>query len=143
MPLSGPILIIDNDLEDQGFITTVLHQIDPAIHFHCFYNGQDALDYLVKTTEHPFLIICDVHMQGMSGLELRKSINDNEQLRKKSIPFVFLSDYATEKNVNEAYDMTVQGFFEKANTQQDLQHQLHLIINYWKSCLHPNRYFIS
>lgn len=143
MPLNGPVLIIDNDLEDQEFITAVLKEIDPAIHTHCFYDGQAALEYLSATTQQPFLILCDVKMEGMNGLELRARINEDEQLRKKSIPFVFLSDYATQENVNKAYDLTVQGFFEKANTHNGLRAQLDQIISYWKSCMHPNRYFIS
>lgn len=143
MPLNSPVLIIDNDLEDQEFITAVLKEIDPAIHTHCFYDGQEALDYLSTTTQQPFLILCDVQMQGMNGLELRARINENERLRKKSIPFVFLSDYATQDNVNKAYDLTVQGFFEKANTHNGLREQLEQIVSYWKSCKHPNRYFTT
>ncbi|WP_217603028.1 response regulator [Chitinophaga sp. GbtcB8] len=143
MPLNGPVLIIDNDLEDQEFISAILKEIDPAINTHCFHDGQDALDYLLITTQQPFLILCDVKMEGMNGLELRAHINNNEFLRKKSIPFVFLSDYATQENVNKAYDLTVQGFFEKANTHNGLRVQLDLIVKYWKSCMHPNRYFIS
>jgi len=143
MPLNGPVLIIDNDLEDQEFISAILKEIDPAIDTHCFYSGQEALDYLLITTQQPFLILCDVKMEGMNGLELRARINGNEFLKKKSIPFVFLSDYATQENVNKAYDLTVQGFFEKANTHNGLRVQLDQIVSYWKSCLHPNRYFIT
>jgi CheY-like chemotaxis protein len=143
MPVSGPILIVDNDLEDQEFISAILKEIDPAINTHCFHDGKDALVYLVTTPQQPFLILCDVKMEGMNGLELRAHINDNDFLRKKSIPFVFFSDYATQENVNKAYDLTVQGFFEKANTHDGLRTQLELVVKYWKSCLHPNRYFIT
>lgn len=143
MPVSGPVLIIDNDLEDQEFISAILKEMDPAIKTHCFHDGQDALVYLVSTPQQPFLILCDVKMEGMNGLELRAHINENDYLRKKSIPFVFFSDYATQDNVAKAYDLTVQGFFEKANTHDGLRAQLELVINYWKACLHPNRYFIT
>ncbi len=54
-------------------------------------------------------------MPIMNGLELRRHIQENEGLRKKSIPFVFLSTAARPKEVEEAYNLTVQGFFVKAS----------------------------
>lgn len=74
----------------------------------------------------------------MNGLELRKQINADEVLRKKSTPFIFLTTASNAQLVQDAYDNTVQGFFKKAPDYAGLEKQIGSIIEYWKACLHPN-----
>ena len=108
----------------------------------CFFSdGETALQYLQNTEERPFLILCDINMPIMNGLELRHQLNESSYLRKKSVPFVFLTTTATRETVQLAYDETVQGFCLKPNTYADLREQIRLIVAYWKSCLHPNKAF--
>ena len=77
-------------------------------------------------------------MPLLNGLELRAIINQNEQVRQKAIPFVFLTTTANPGTVRVAYDELVQGFYQKATTQARLKRQLGLIVEYWQTCLHPN-----
>jgi CheY-like chemotaxis protein len=74
----------------------------------------------------------------MDGLELRKEINENEFLRKKSIPFIFLTTTSTKSVIEEAYEMMVQGYFVKPNSIQEIKETIKMIIDYWKVCRHPN-----
>jgi DNA-binding NarL/FixJ family response regulator len=77
-------------------------------------------------------------MPVMDGLELRKSIDENEYLRRKSIPFVFLTTTAGGSAVKAAFDMSVQGFFEKGSSMQEIGTMIRLIYDYWQLCRHPN-----
>ncbi|MEZ0611297.1 response regulator [Fibrella sp. WM1] len=138
MSVHGPILIIEDDEDDQYMINLALERLKVPNQRIFFPNGQEALTYLEVTTELPFLILCDVNMPLMNGLELRQCITDNETLKRKSIPFVFLTTASNPELVRAAYDETVQGFFKKATTYDSLQEQIRLIIAYWQSCLHPN-----
>lgn len=104
----------------------------------CFSNGQEALDFLRTTELKPFLILTDINMPVMGGLELRRRINDDEELKRKSIPFVFLTTSATQHAVNAAYEMSVQGFFEKGSNMNDIGTLLKEICSYWQRCRHPN-----
>jgi DNA-binding NarL/FixJ family response regulator len=74
----------------------------------------------------------------MDGLELRKEINENEFLRKKSISFIFLTTTSTKSVIEEAYEMMVQGYFVKPNSIQEIKETIKMIIDYWKVCRHPN-----
>jgi CheY-like chemotaxis protein len=138
MKESGPILIIDDDADDRELIKEVCDRLDITKRVLWFDNGMGALRYLQNASEQPFLIICDVNMPGVNGLELRKIIHGDKLLRKKAIPFVFLSTTASTNDVNMAYDMTVQGFFEKGFDFNKLKHRLELIFEYWKECRHPD-----
>ena len=138
MAKRGPILLVEDDKDDQEIIKEVLHQINIPNKFICFANGQEVLDYLKTTADQPFLILCDVNMPVMDGLELRKSIDENEYLRRKSIPFVFLTTTAGGSAVKAAFDMSVQGFFEKGSNMQEIGTIIRLIYDYWQMCRHPN-----
>ncbi|QIP18008.1 response regulator [Spirosoma aureum] len=93
-----------------------------------FFNGQTALNYLKSTSEIPFLIISEISMPGMSGLELRKQIDQDSGLRKKCIQFVFMTHPVEEKLVEEAYELTIQALFEKKFSFASWKAQLGFII---------------
>lgn len=67
-------------------------------------------------------------------------IDDNEYLRKKSIPFVFIATSDMQKEVNEAYELTIQGYFKKPSSPEELKTLLGNVITYWSLCRHPNNY---
>ncbi|OZI09906.1 response regulator [Siphonobacter sp. BAB-5385] len=140
MSTKGPIISVEDDEDDQFLIRDVLKELGVTNEILFFSNGQLALDYLTVTTEQPFLILCDVNMPVMNGLELHAKIADNEVLRRKAIPFVFLTTAANANLVNEAYMQSVQGFYQKASSFETFQKQLEAIIIYWRGCLHPNNF---
>ncbi|HUR10800.1 MAG TPA: response regulator [Flavitalea sp.] len=138
MAKSSPLILVEDDVEDQLLIREAVESIDPTRHLIIFDNGDAVIRYLLETTDKPFLIICDINMPKMDGLTVRKKINDNPILRNKSIPFVFFSTTASSDAVTTAYEMTVQGFFVKPSTFSELTKILTQLIDYWKVCKHPN-----
>ena len=138
MSLKGPIILIDDDEDDQYLIGLAVKSLQLPNPIRSFVNGQEALHYLERTEDKPFLILCDINMPVMNGLELRRYINANAYLREKSVPFIFLTTAANSQMVQEAYNNTVQGFFKKAPDYAGLQKQINCVINYWEACLHPN-----
>jgi|SRR5688572_11015856 len=138
MLITDPIVIVEDDADDQYFIKSICDKLGVTSELLFFDNGKDALDYLKATNRKTFLILCDINMPIMNGLELRRQIQMDEKLRRKSIPFIFLSTAARPKEVEEAYDLTVQGFFVKASQLKDMEMDLELILKYWQNCKHPN-----
>ena len=130
--------MVEDDEDDQLLISQAIERLGLVNPIQIFPNGEMALTYLKTTQQKPFLILCDINMPLMNGIELRSMINENEYLRQKSIPFIFLTTTANADVVQKAYDESVQGFFQKAVNQEDLYQQLKLIVAYWQSCLHPN-----
>ena len=75
---SGPILLIEDDEDDQFLLQQMIHGLDVKNQLRFFSNGQQVLDYLRVTQEQPFVILCDVNMPVMNGLELRRKIDQDE-----------------------------------------------------------------
>ncbi|WP_128544762.1 response regulator [Larkinella soli] len=138
MSIKGPIVLVDDDADDQHLVELLLKQLNIPNPLHCLTNGLEAIQYLETTEEQPFIILSDVNMPVMDGIEFRRRIQASEYLRRKAIPFIYLTTAADRPMVQAAYDATVQGFFIKSTSYSGLKQQLQCIIEYWKSCLHPN-----
>ncbi len=130
--------LVEDDVDDQEFIVDALQMLGIKNKIELFDNGQKALDYLKIVEEQPFIIISDVNLPIMNGLQLKSAIQQNDFLRNKSIPFIFLSTSADSKAVLEAFELKVQGFFVKENTYDGIRNQLKEIVGYWNNCRHPN-----
>lgn len=135
---NGPIILVEDDLDDQSFIIDALQILGVQNEVKTFENGQKALDFLKITDKQPFMIISDVNLPVMNGLQFKHEIQKNEYLKSKSIPFIFLSTSAETKAVKEAFDLCVQGFFVKEITFEGIRQQLKGVIDYWKNSRHPN-----
>ena len=109
----GPIIIIEDDLDDQQFLAEAFEQLQYPNEIIFFGDGEQALNYLTATTVEPFIIFSDINMPKLNGIELRAKVHENEDLRMKSIPYLFFSTTAEQKHVIDAYSKSVQGFFVK------------------------------
>jgi CheY-like chemotaxis protein len=138
MAKTGPIIIVEDDPEDQEVIADVLQLNGVTNELKFFENGKEALQYLLDTTDRPFLIISDINMPVMNGLEFRNEINKSDLLTQKSIPFIFYTTHAEKHAVEQAYYMSVQGFFQKPGTIAEMQQLFNRVVGYWLSCFHPN-----
>lgn len=140
MSKSGPIIIIEDNKKDQLLYQIALQNLNVHNQVLFFDDGRDALEYLETTKDNPFLIICDINMPQMDGLDLRHRIAANPYLKKKATPFVFMSSTPSSANVKEAYELSVQGFFRKADGANGLERVLAMLLEYWSECIEPNTY---
>ena len=139
MARAGPIIIVDDDEDDQEIINDVLNQVASVNKRIFFSNCDAALLYLRTTSDQPFIILCDINLPKQNGLDFKREIDQDNYLRHKSIPFIFFSTAIDQRSVDIAYkEMTVQGFFKKKARMEELKKTLSLIIEYWMECRHPN-----
>ena len=136
---SGPIILVEDDADDKELMDEVIKDLGIPNKLIWFKNCDDAWNYLKTTSDKPFIIFSDVNLPGQNGIEFKRQIDADEELRKKSIPFVFYSTAVNQHIINEAYTkMTVQGFFQKSTGYDDMKRNFKLIMDYWKACKHPN-----
>lgn len=139
MAKTGPIVVIEDDLDDLALLKEVIKECAVENEVVSFGNGPDAFTYLKSTTQQPFIILCDVNLPRQNGIEFKTAVDRDEELRSKSIPFIFYSTYVSQYAVNEAYrNLTVQGFFQKNDTYQEFKEVIQIMLDYWKLCKHPN-----
>ena len=138
MNRNGPIIIIEDDLDDQEMLTEIFKKLDHANELVFFEDSEDALVYLNREDVSPFLIISDINMPKLDGFGLRNKIRVDAQLHTKCIPYLFFSTASTLKTVVDAYSLSIQGFFVKAHSMAELEKTITVIMEYWKRCVAPN-----
>jgi two-component SAPR family response regulator len=138
MNKTGPIIIIEDDLDDQETLTDVFKALNYSNEIIFFSDGEKALDYLVNTEIEPFIIFSDINMPRLNGVELREKVHNNEDLRIKSIPYLFFTTSAEQKYVIDAYSKSIQGFFVKPSSYEALKKTIRTIVEYWQECVSPN-----
>jgi two-component SAPR family response regulator len=139
MSSSGTIIIIEDDTDDKEIFESILGELDIDNKVEWFEETKSAFNFLKTTKENIFMIFSDINLPGDTGIEFKRDIDADTELRKRGIPFVFLSTQPSQNDINEAYPkMNVQGFFKKANTYNDMKAMLKYIFAYWKFSMHPN-----
>lgn len=129
---TGPILLIDDDQDDLDFLQEIFDDLGVKNEIRQFLSCPDAFEYLTGDTSNPFLILCDVNIAGMNGIEFKTKIDQNPMLRAKSVPFIFFSTSQSQSTVVEMYaKLHIQGYFSKPANMQDLTVLIKRIIDYW------------
>ena len=135
---SGPIIVIEDDADDQDFLTEIFKKLNYQNKLLFFFDGQEALDYINTTDDLPFLILSDINMPKLNGFALREKLRTDAKLSNKCIPYLFFSTAANQKSVIDAYSQSVQGFFVKSNSMAELEKTISVIMEYWRRCAAPN-----
>jgi len=138
MNKTGPIIVIEDDQDDQVMLTEVFSELNYPNEIIFFGDGEAALEFLVTTATEPFIIFSDINMPKLNGVELREKVHNNEDLRLKSIPYLFFTTTAEQKHVIDAYSKSIQGFFTKPSTYNKLKSTIKTIVEYWQECISPN-----
>src|SRR5687768_4113159 len=113
MNKNGEIIIIEDNLEDKLTLLDIFKELNYTNEVLFFETGVLALQYLRNPEVHPFLILSDLNLEILDGMEVRKRIFENEKLSAKCIPYLFFTTHTDKKRVTDAYSMSVQGFFIK------------------------------
>jgi CheY-like chemotaxis protein len=134
-----PIIVIDDDKDDLELMQQAFSELNIDNEIIVFDDGLKFLEYVKATENGTFFILCDINMSKLPGMELKKIIYDDEQLRIRCVPFIFLSTSGASSSIMKAYSYGVQGYFIKPNTLEKLKSMLHAMITYWSESQHPNR----
>jgi CheY-like chemotaxis protein len=137
MDKSGPIIIIDDDSDDQDLLRELFTELNLKNEVLFFREGESALEFLGSPAIRPFLIISDVKMPGMDGFELRKQVSTTSE-NSKTTPFIFFTTGSTTQVLNNAYLNSVQGIFQKPVKYNDWKDAINTIVQYWTSCMAPD-----
>jgi CheY-like chemotaxis protein len=133
-----PIIVIDDDDDDLELILEAFSELNIENEIIVFNDGLKFLEYIRATESGTFFILCDINMGKLTGLELKKIIHDDEKLRIKCVPFIFLSTSGASGSIMKAYSYGVQGYFIKPDTLPKTKNMLQGMITYWSESQHPN-----
>lgn len=137
--LKGKIILVDDDSYEKELLQLALKRRGWDSRVEYFDNPNDALEHLRQNADEIFLIISDMNMPAMNGMDFKKAIDNDLKLREKSIPFIFATSAQVKEEITQAFAYRVQGFFHKPNTTEEQADILDIIVKYWIISSHPNK----
>lgn len=79
MNKNGPIIVIEDDLDDQEMLKQVFKELNYPNKVIYFSEAHEALDYLIFTSLKPFIILSDINMPKLNGFQLRELIQNSKE----------------------------------------------------------------
>ena len=108
--------IIDDDQEMVNAVSMMLNLLD--FQSTCFLNARNAAQTLL-TGQHPDIIVLDINMPEVSGLDLL------EFMRRRSewqvVPIIMLSSEAADLTIDKAFELGADGYAVKPVTIGELE----------------------
>lgn len=107
------ILVVDDEKDVQTLFEQRFRKEirSKEMDFAFAYSGQDALTYLNQHAHETVLILSDINMPGMSGLELLKQIK--QKGHKPSPKVMMITAYGDQENYNTAMQLGANDFLTK------------------------------
>jgi CheY-like chemotaxis protein len=127
-----PILLVEDDNVDAMTVKRAMRdlQVGRSV-IHCV-NGEEALKYLTSPDkEKPFLILLDLNMPKMNGIEFLKIIKIHQEL--KAIPIIVLTTSKEKRDVLESFELGAAGYMVKPVDYLKFVEILNKIMIYWNS----------
>lgn len=135
----GTILLVEDEPTDARLLMRAFTRAGVQNPIKHLPRGDEALAFLeginqyADRREHPLpiLIILDLKLPGMSGLELMRWIRLQRALRR--IPVLVLTGQKDDKFIEAAYDAGANSYLLKSFAEDEIDRVVNLINNYWLS----------
>lgn len=119
--MESDVLVVDDSAAIRKILQRVLRQTGMAIKtIHEAGDGQEALEIL--KVHKPALVLTDINMPKMDGLELLAAVKGSEEWRE--IPVVMITTEGGEAKVGEAVKLGAAGYVRKPFTADQIKEKL-------------------
>jgi len=128
------ILLIEDDSEDFDLIMEFIKDSDLNLEVKLCKDGPTAIDYLFskeiyKTNKMPDLIILDLNMPKMNGLNLLKEIKKDDVLRV--VPILVLTTSDDSEDIKSSYYLGASCYIVKPMGIESFQKVIQSIHDFW------------
>ncbi len=108
------VMIVDDSAAIRKILRRVLQQAEvPVGQVHEANDGLEALEVLKNNTVN--LVLCDINMPNMDGIELLGRVKAIENLR--SVPVVMITTEGSQARVMQALELGAAGYVEAVHTR--------------------------
>jgi CheY-like chemotaxis protein len=127
-----PILLVEDDNVDAMTVKRAMRDLREQHSVIHSVNGEEAMRYLTRQdTVKPFVILLDLNMPKMSGIEFLKVIKAHPEL--KTIPIIVLTTSKEKRDVLESFELGAAGYMVKPVDYLKFVEILGKIMMYWGS----------
>ncbi len=127
---SKPILLVEDDEVDTMTVQRAFKDLKVTNELVHRINGEEALKYLrAEDSQMPCLVLLDLNMPKMNGVEFLKISKEDEKLKK--LPVVVLTTSKEEHDIVESFELSVAGYIVKPVDYKRFVEAIRAIDLYW------------
>jgi len=131
MPRPRNILLVEDDRVDSMTIRRALQEVEINNRLDTVSNGEEALAYLLSAeNELPALILLDLNMPMMNGMEFMQTVKKHAGLKK--IPVVVLTTSRAEQDISASFELGAAGYMVKPLDYREFIEAVVTIARYWQ-----------
>ena len=130
------ILLVDDNPRDVELTRAAISKLELEIEIMVVNDGNQALDYLFRRNDyagleksHPSLILLDLKMPKVNGLEVLRIVKSDPDLL--TIPIIVLSSSEQDKDVHESYGYGANAYVVKPIDFSEFTETIKTILNFW------------
>jgi CheY-like chemotaxis protein len=125
-----PILLAEDDSVDAMTVKRAFSELKVTNELVRVVNGEEAIEYLkIHTDKKPCVILLDLNMPKMNGIEFLKVAKADNELRQ--IPVVVLTTSKEDRDKVEAFKFSVAGYIVKPVDYKKFVEAIKILNLYW------------
>ena len=132
------ILLIEDNPDDAALAVRAFRKLGLAAELTVRNSGEEALDYLLSRAadEHlPSLVLLDLQLPRMSGLDVLKAMRDND--RTRLLPVVVMTSSDEERDIQCSYRLGANSYLRKPVEFAEFTEVVGQLQNYWLTLNRP------
>jgi len=127
--MSHTIMVVDDDPDDMEITRRILARTRREMIVTQVPRGETALALLRESGELPSIMLLDLKMPGMSGIDTLRRMREDEGLRH--IPVIIVTNSALESDRNAALNAGADGFIHKDFDMDQFSRDMNSLLDRW------------
>jgi len=120
------ILLVDDDAAGNFLNQRLLTRLQIAEQLHTVESGPDALQWLDQVDTPPALLLLDVRMPGMSGVQFLEAYQRQRQAQSQPTVVIMLTTAMDSQDLLRLDELQIDGLASKPLTEEKIDHVLQL-----------------
>lgn len=135
--MNRELYIVDDNCDHHFLLYTILKQISADYSVRFFEDGKKLIRHLLslsRNSDFPSLIVLDLNMPGMNGLQLLKLLKKPAESLLAPfalIPVIMLSSETRTDKIQQCYEAGASAFVVKPMDFEKLKNTLQVICEFW------------
>jgi len=135
------VLVVEDNPNDVAIVKRAMRKSDVKSELYFARDGAEALDFLYQQGDfedapRPDLILLDLNLPKIKGLEVLAKIKADEHLRR--LPVIVLTISEREEDMVKAYDSGAASYMTKPVDSKDFESLIQTVQDYWQIARVPS-----
>ncbi len=123
------IVIVDDDQDDIYFFKKACDQLVPPPEVIVLHDGIQLLEYLKINSCHESVILLDLNMPKMGGMEALEELNQSGRINELVVITYSTSNH--DEEIRKCYELGVKSYLTKPDNNKELADLVTVLSKFW------------